>query len=347
MTNWQFLIQKAEDQDWLPLESPSFEILEGRYQLVAMTHAPQQPVQVQIRYWDDQQDCPQAQLQQRLQYADAQGALNLLPSTYLGTGIWAIHCQLVGTPPDAASAPTHTLEMQVLPQDEIIEFADWEYLEAHRPIPHFSEQGHQMKATDRLPDTAPSLTSNLAQGDPSAHLILGVENLIRDRSLNESDHPISEEPPSPPMSLHDRPTLTDTPRPLEGDLPAPPKLTPELPSFSANIAPLPLRLSIGFRLPPDLGVSHTVLETLGSIPQLPELPKLNPDLITPMDPSVVAARNIALQISAQAHKTLNQAAINQAFQALPLKNRFWQTLNQLATSDASPDASTFQSNVTV
>ncbi len=48
MEYWEFLLQKEGDRSWLPLESPTVEILEGRYRVVARSSRKQTNVEVRI-----------------------------------------------------------------------------------------------------------------------------------------------------------------------------------------------------------------------------------------------------------------------------------------------------------
>ena len=50
MENWEFLLQKQGDKSWLPLESPTVEILEGQYRLASRTKFADVLVGIQLRY---------------------------------------------------------------------------------------------------------------------------------------------------------------------------------------------------------------------------------------------------------------------------------------------------------
>jgi hypothetical protein len=123
MIQWQFLIQKEGDQDWLPLESPNVEILEGRYYLMARTDGSSVPVEVQIRHEYELEGVLQEVTQRRRQNPDSQGLLELLGLTYLPPGLWEIRCQTA----QSEHSPEHSpqkLFLQVLAQDfELL--SDW------------------------------------------------------------------------------------------------------------------------------------------------------------------------------------------------------------------------------
>ncbi len=128
MTQWQFLIQKEGDQDWLPLESSSAEILEGRYQLVVQSSQPNANVDVQIRHEYEMGGILQEVTQRRRQQADTLGRFDLLSSTYLPPGLWELKCRATQDQQDGKPFPPRKLLLQVLAQDfELL--PDWEVLE--------------------------------------------------------------------------------------------------------------------------------------------------------------------------------------------------------------------------
>jgi hypothetical protein len=128
MTQWQFLIQKEGDQDWLPLESSSAEILEGRYQLVVQSSQPNANVDVQIRHEYEMGGILQEVTQRRRQQADTLGHFDLLSSTYLPPGLWELKCRATQDQQDGKPFPPRKLLLQVLAQDfELL--PDWEVLE--------------------------------------------------------------------------------------------------------------------------------------------------------------------------------------------------------------------------
>lgn len=128
MTQWQFLIQKEGDQDWLPLESSSAEILEGRYQLVVQSSQPNASVDVQIRHEYEMGGILQEVTQRRRQQADTLGRFDLLSSTYLPPGLWELKCRATQDQQDSKPFPPRKLLLQVLAQDfELL--SDWEVLE--------------------------------------------------------------------------------------------------------------------------------------------------------------------------------------------------------------------------
>ncbi|WP_404786491.1 hypothetical protein [Altericista sp. CCNU0014] len=128
MTQWQFLIQKEGDRDWLPLESPNVEILEGRYNLMAKGDRPSAQVEIQIRHEYELEGVPQEVTQRRRQHTDSQGLLELFPLTYLPPGLWELQCRVAESQAQQERAASQKLFLQVLAQDfELL--SDWAGLE--------------------------------------------------------------------------------------------------------------------------------------------------------------------------------------------------------------------------
>ena len=126
MTNWEFRIQKEGDQAWLPLESATAEIVEGRYQLMAQVGCVNESIWVTILHQYDQDGVWQETEEEQLHQTDNQGLLQILPVTYLGSGLWTIRCSPCERPPASESqTETYLLLLQVLEED--YEFLpDWE-----------------------------------------------------------------------------------------------------------------------------------------------------------------------------------------------------------------------------
>ena len=95
MTTWKFLIQKENDQAWLPLESPSVEVLEGRYQLMAQTEEIGKSVHIHLTHRYEQDGVVQEKCHQQMQVVDDQGQLKILSLTYLNTGSWTVKLRII------------------------------------------------------------------------------------------------------------------------------------------------------------------------------------------------------------------------------------------------------------
>ncbi|MGB3615149.1 MAG: hypothetical protein WBA10_15250 [Elainellaceae cyanobacterium] len=107
MKNWRFLIQQEGDRDWLPLDSPESEILEGRYRLVGQSPLPHHPVQIDLIYRD--LDTAAVRHRSRKTQTNSTGLVGIFPFSRLQPGLWEVLCQI-----DTDSV---TLRLRVDPQD--------------------------------------------------------------------------------------------------------------------------------------------------------------------------------------------------------------------------------------
>lgn len=105
MMTWEFLLQQEGDEEWLPLESPVVEILEGRYRLVASSRYSNTPIWVDVVFRDEAfefspLDNVHSYVQQteRMQawesQTNAEGLLLIMPFSYLKPGEWEFKCQV-------------------------------------------------------------------------------------------------------------------------------------------------------------------------------------------------------------------------------------------------------------
>lgn len=125
MEHWEFLLQKDGDRSWLPLDSPSVEILEGRYRIVVRSSQANTEVGVRISHLNPAVDPPKRRIQKRSSRTNQDGLMVLIPFTRLEPGVWEFHCgsgdlmsELVGVPWQ------YSVQLQVLPQD--VEMEEWE-----------------------------------------------------------------------------------------------------------------------------------------------------------------------------------------------------------------------------
>nr|MBA3923881.1 hypothetical protein [Nostocaceae cyanobacterium] len=91
MENWEFLIQKQGDGEWLPLQSPDVEILEGRYRVVARSNRPHVTVSVRVTYITPKEP-PLRRVQTRSRQINSNGLMVVFPFAYLKPGDWEIRC---------------------------------------------------------------------------------------------------------------------------------------------------------------------------------------------------------------------------------------------------------------
>ncbi|PZO36978.1 MAG: hypothetical protein DCF19_20045 [Pseudanabaena frigida] len=92
MENWEFLLQRKGDKSWLPLESPTVEILEGQYRLAARSDLANVLVGIAIAY-RPLADVRHQPLQQKIvKRISHDGLLIVMPYTNFVPGAWQIDC---------------------------------------------------------------------------------------------------------------------------------------------------------------------------------------------------------------------------------------------------------------
>ena len=114
MRHWEFLIQQEGDLAWLPLESRTTEILEGRYRVVARSDRPNTPVEIAIAHRTFEPEASPPRTQKRSKQTDADGVAVILPYTEFGPGVWTLGCSGLGSGDD--SDWQYAVQLRVLPQ---------------------------------------------------------------------------------------------------------------------------------------------------------------------------------------------------------------------------------------
>jgi hypothetical protein len=92
MENWEFLLQRKGDKSWLPLESPTVEILEGPYRLAARTALANNLIGIAIAYQPLDDARHQAIHQKISKRVSHDGLLIVMPYTSFVPGLWQIDC---------------------------------------------------------------------------------------------------------------------------------------------------------------------------------------------------------------------------------------------------------------
>lgn len=92
MEFWEFLIQKEGDRSWLPLESPSVEILEGKYRIVARSSRSNTATEVRVTHYATEAMPPVRRVRKRSSQTNPEGLIVILPFTRLQPGLWELHC---------------------------------------------------------------------------------------------------------------------------------------------------------------------------------------------------------------------------------------------------------------
>jgi hypothetical protein len=104
MENWEFLLQRKGDKSWLPLESPTVEILEGQYRLAARSALANALVGIAIAYrpFADVRHQPfQQKIAKRISH---DGLLIVMPYTNFRPGVWQIDCLAAESNSESESA---------------------------------------------------------------------------------------------------------------------------------------------------------------------------------------------------------------------------------------------------
>jgi hypothetical protein len=110
MEYWEFLIQKEGDRAWLPLESPTVEILEGRYRIVARSSYGNAAVEVRIAFLpEDAALGGRQRVQKRAGQTNGDGVLAIVPYTQLRPGRWQFRCSAM-----EEASWRYEVELQVL-----------------------------------------------------------------------------------------------------------------------------------------------------------------------------------------------------------------------------------------
>ena len=145
MENWEFLLQRKGDKSWLPLESPTVEILEGQYRLAARSDGANQLVAIAIVYRplaDVRHQPIQQKIAKRISH---DGLLIVMPYTNFVPGLWQIECDIncdiecdradESTSENLASKKTvKTVKFDVIPISSEAG-SEWQYSEPEDEIP--------------------------------------------------------------------------------------------------------------------------------------------------------------------------------------------------------------------
>lgn len=115
MEQWQFLIQKQGDRTWQSLESPSVEIIEGRYRVVARTKSANTDVEVRVTHLSPAESPPRRRIHKRSRRTNAEGLMAVMPFTYFGVGEWEVRCSGDLMSDILGQSWLQTLHLQVLP----------------------------------------------------------------------------------------------------------------------------------------------------------------------------------------------------------------------------------------
>jgi hypothetical protein len=115
MEVWKFLIQRAGDRGWRPIDTGNLQLTEGKYRIVANSSLIDTQIHTRVTYQNLGEILPQRKSQARDQRTNAKGLVVIIPSTQLESGIWQFVCSGVGT--DGATWH-RVLKLRVLPRSQ-------------------------------------------------------------------------------------------------------------------------------------------------------------------------------------------------------------------------------------
>ncbi len=139
MENWEFLLQRKGDKSWLPLESPTVEILEGQYRIASRSEdLANELVGIAINY-RPLADVRHQPIQQKIiKRISHDGLLIVMPYTSFTPGIWQIDCVPAEPTTEESSPWRKTVKFDVIQISS--EFgSEWQYNDADGEIDDLEE----------------------------------------------------------------------------------------------------------------------------------------------------------------------------------------------------------------
>ncbi len=115
MEVWKFLIQRAGERGWRPIETGNLQLTEGKYRIVANSSLIDTQIHTRVTHQNLGEVLPQRKSQARDQRTNAKGLVVIIPSTELTSGIWQFVCSGVGTD---GSTWHRVLKLRVLPRNQ-------------------------------------------------------------------------------------------------------------------------------------------------------------------------------------------------------------------------------------
>ena len=225
MENWEFLLQRKGDKSWLPLESPTVEILEGQYRLAARSALANALVAIAIAY-RPLADVRHQPLQQKIaKRISHDGLLIVMPYTNFVPGMWQIDC--IATEPNQESS-TGSENTNLIPtwkktvKFDVIQISaeagsEWQYNEIEEDVETPAELANESHTnalgiiqTEPTPLSYSSPILDIAE-QRSTEL---VESMFEEFALFEEDEDEEEKidansPDLETESLSDHPNLLD------------------------------------------------------------------------------------------------------------------------------------------
>ncbi|MEO1352429.1 MAG: hypothetical protein AAFW84_27130 [Cyanobacteria bacterium J06635_15] len=147
MDQWEFLLQQEGDRTWLPLESSTAEILEGRYRVMAHSSYISTAVEIRISHILPDQMPPKRRVHKRHHQTNPEGLIVVMPFTHLRPGAWELRCIGGDLMEDILGEGwQYSVQLQVLSQSREEDPADWD--------DRGSEQGGVAAAPETIPEAS-------------------------------------------------------------------------------------------------------------------------------------------------------------------------------------------------
>ncbi|AFY64833.1 hypothetical protein [Geitlerinema sp. PCC 7407] len=165
MEYWEFLLQQEGDRSWLPLESPTVEILEGRYRVVARSNRSNTNVEVRLIHKATHEFPPKRRVQKRQNRTNPDGLMVVIPFTSLKPGLWEVRCSGDLMSDLMGDSWVYSIQLQVLSRDRLTgedDDFDWQ-----PPAPDAAEPP-VLDRSEALPETQPAIAFDEPLGDVSA-----------------------------------------------------------------------------------------------------------------------------------------------------------------------------------
>lgn len=257
----EFLLQKEGDRAWLPLESPSVEVLEGRYRLIARSSYPDTAVEIRVGYQPDREiGLATQRSQSRSAQTNANGLVVAIPFTALRPGLWEFSCQQGAAAADDGQPWRYAVTLQVL----AVEAEDWVDVE---PSPMGDAAIAPASPPTATPTPEPITGDNLAADVPEASSIPAASS----SNVPEISDLPSLEPE--PIAL-DRPPIPE-PEPIAATMPVSEALTDRAPAGDGAIAELDAPTDEALEPITDQATTDDPTTDEATIP-LPALPPTEP-----------------------------------------------------------------------
>jgi hypothetical protein len=298
MQDWEFLLQQEGDESWLPIAENNLKIAQGKYRVVGYCRQPDLDVEIRITF-QSQEAGKFLRRSQRSRRTNHQGLVAILPFTDLNAGMWEFCCNPLPTAEIAEQLTPKILSIVVISaevENEKIIEAATEFMVDSTADPQTIEDLH-------------SFSHSIIEDSP---ILQKLDSEIKsDRSTKNQ-----------PESLADIELFH--PRRVEAEvkqiLPLSGQILPPNISVRTNISPRKIPELPRFSLP-------QVEEYIASVEDSDE--ELDFIAIDPVE-NTEDSTNIS-DFSAE-----SQSEIDEQFQALNLKEKFWSKINKIDDSKDLP-----------